>query len=223
MHTRKSKKILLYLFLLVILASINNKSLNKLKFDKVSEINISGLNETDNKKILKDIISLNLENLFFLNIGEIIRVMENNSLIQSYKISKQYPSTLNIQIEKTNFLAKTNVDGQVFLIGSNGKLTKSNTYSEFLPFIFGKPKIEEFLKFKKIIDNSNILPKEIKSFYYFKSKRWDIELQNGIVLKLSKENPKNSLDEALLFLNDNNFLKINSVDTRIKNQIIIND
>ena len=65
MHTRKSKKILLYLFLLVILASINNKSLNKLKFDKVSEINISGLNETDNKKILKDIISLNLENLFF--------------------------------------------------------------------------------------------------------------------------------------------------------------
>ena len=63
MHTRKSKKILLYLFLLVILASINNKSLNKLKFDKVSEINISGLNETDNKKILKDIISLNLENL----------------------------------------------------------------------------------------------------------------------------------------------------------------
>ena len=117
MHTRKSKKILLYLFLLVILASINNKSLSKFKFDKVSEINISCLDEADNEKILKDIISLNLENLFFLNIGEIIKIMETNSLIQSYKISKQYPSTLNIQIEKTNFLAKTNIDGQVFLIG----------------------------------------------------------------------------------------------------------
>ena len=47
-------------------------------------------------------MSLNLENLFFLNIGEIIRVMENNSLIQSYKISKQYPSTLNISIKNSN-------------------------------------------------------------------------------------------------------------------------
>ena len=89
MHTRKSKKILLYLFLLVILASINNKSLSKFKFDKVSEINISGLDEADNEKILKDIISLNLENLFFINIVEIVRIMETNSLIQSYKISKQ--------------------------------------------------------------------------------------------------------------------------------------
>ena len=160
MHTRKSKKIFIYLFLLVILASINNKNLNKFKFDKVSEINISGLNETDNEKILKDIISLNLENLFFLNIVEIVRIMETNSLIQSYKISKQYPSTLNIQIEKTNFLAKTNVDGQVFLIGSNGKLTKSNPYSEFLPFIFGKPKIDEFLKFKNLIDNSKFYLKK---------------------------------------------------------------
>ena len=54
MHTRKSKKILLYLFLLVILASINNKSLSKFKFDKVSEINISGLDEADNEKNLID-------------------------------------------------------------------------------------------------------------------------------------------------------------------------
>ena len=223
MHIRKSKKILLYFFLLIILGSINNKSINKFKLDKVIEINISGLNATDNEKILKDIIGLNLENLFFLKIGEIVKIMDANTLIQSYKIFKQYPSTLNILIEKTVFLAKINIDGQVFLIGSNGKLTKSSPYYEFLPFIFGKPKIDEFLKFKNLIDNSKILPKEIKSFYYFKSKRWDIELQNGIVLKLSKNNPKNSLDEALLFLNDNKLLKINSVDARIKDQIIIND
>ena len=223
MHIRKSKKILLYFFLLIILGSINNKSLIKFEFYKLSEINISGLNEVDNKKILKDIMSLNLENLFFLNIGEIIRVMENNSLIQSYKISKQYPSTLNISIEKTIFLAKININGQVFLIGSNGKLTKSNPNYEYLPFIFGKPKVEEFLSLKKIIDNSKILPEEIKSFYYFKSKRWDIELQNGIVLKLSKDSPKDSLDDALLFLEENKIKKINSVDVRIKNQIIVND
>ena len=76
---------------------------------------------------------------------------------------------------------------------------------------------------KNIIDDSIFDFNDIKNLYYFKSKRWDIELQNGIVLKLSKDNPKNSLDEALLFLKDNNFLKINSVDARIKNQIIIND
>ena len=45
MHQRKSKKILAYFFLLVIVSSIGNNSINNLKFDKIQNINVSGLNE----------------------------------------------------------------------------------------------------------------------------------------------------------------------------------
>ena len=48
-------------------------------------------------------------------------------------------------------------------------------------------------------------------------------LKNNIILKLSKENTKLSLDQAYEILNDNNFNNINVVDVRVKNQIILND
>ena len=58
------------------------------------------------------------------------------------------PSRIDVKLKKTNFLAKINLDGQLFFIGSNGKLTQSFFINEDLPFIFGNPNINEFLKFK---------------------------------------------------------------------------
>jgi cell division protein FtsQ len=223
MHQRKSKKIVLYFFLLIIFASINNINLNKIKFKKVNNISINGLNDVDHKLLLNDLKSLDLENLFLLNRDRIINLMDTNTLIENYIIYKKYPSTLKIKIKKTNFLAKVNLDNQEYLIGSNGKLTKSNYSNDYLPYIFGKPEIHEFLKFKKIIDDSKISYKKIKSFYYFKSKRWDIELKNNILIKLSEENTKKSLVDAFLFLKQNNIEKNMIIDARISNQIIIDD
>tara|TARA_Y100000591_G_scaffold142531_1_gene122464 strand:- start:182 stop:853 length:672 start_codon:yes stop_codon:yes gene_type:complete len=223
MHQRKSKKIFLYFFLLFVFGSINNISLNKIKFHGLDKINITGLKDIDNKLLLKNIKSLDLDNLFLINGNKIKEVMDSNSLIENYIILKKYPSTLNIKIKKTNFLAKVNLDNQEFLVGSNGKLSKINNSNDNLPYIFGKPKISEFLKFKKIIDNSKISYKEIKSFYYFKSRRWDIELKNNILIKLSKENTKNSLDDAFIFLSQNVSSKSIIIDARVSNQIIIDD
>jgi len=223
MHQRKSKKIILYFFLLIIFASINNISLNKIKFNKVNNISIDGLNNDDHKLLFNNLKSLDLENLFLLNSDKIINLMDSNTSIENYIIFKKYPSTLNIKIKKTNFLAKINLDNQEYLIGSNGKLTKSNYSNEYLPYIFGKPEIDEFLKFKKIIDDSKISYKKIKSFYYFKSKRWDIELTDNILIKLSKEETKKSLINAFLFLKQNNLEKNVIIDARINNQIIVNE
>ena len=223
MHQRKGKNIIVYIFLLILFGSINNLSLNNYKNQEIKQINISGLNESDNKILLKQIKNLNLENIFFLNGKEIIKIIEANSLVENYKIFKKYPSTLDIKVEKTIFLAKISIHNQELIIGSNGKLSKSNFSTQDLPYIFGSPSIKEFLNFKKIIDNSELQYNNIKSFYYYQSKRWDIELKNNTIIKLPRNNSKISLNDALLFLNDNNFKNVNVVDARIENQIIIND
>jgi len=223
MQQRKSKKILIYFFLLIILGSINNLSLRKIKFNKVENINISGLDSSDNTIIQNDLKSLNIGSIFFLDENSIGKVIDSNNLIQKYKIFKKYPSTLNIEIEKTDFLAKINQDGKTFIIGSNGKLIKNNSSINNIPFIFGNPDISEFLNLKKIIDSSNILYDEIENFYFFKSKRWDVELKNNILIKLSKDNLKISLNNAFKFKNNIKLENKKIVDARIKNQIIILD
>tara|TARA_B100000902_G_C27150789_1_gene833620 strand:- start:112 stop:780 length:669 start_codon:yes stop_codon:yes gene_type:complete len=222
MHQTKSKKIFIYLFLLIIFGSINNINFNKIKLYQVKNIKITGLNDLD-QKIKQDLENLKLKSIFLINNDKIIEIIDSNSLVEKYKIFKNYPSTLDIKIEKTNFLARINQNGKIFIIGSNGKLSKNNFSTKELPYIFGNPKISDFLNFKKIVDNSKIPYDEIKNIYFFKSYRWDLELKNNILIKLSKDNVKESLDNTFELLNNDEFKNIKFVDARIKNQIILND
>ena len=64
-------------------------------------------------------------------------VIEKNNLVEKYSVFRLYPSSLNIIINKTNFLAVTKKDGNNFLLGSNGKLIITDETNHNLPFIFG--------------------------------------------------------------------------------------
>ena len=223
MHQQKGKIILIYFFIFLIVGSINNNSLNRIQLEKIKNIKISGLDKDENINLLEKILNLNLENIFLLNGNEISKIISSNSLVENYEMFKKYPHTLDIKIEKTNFLAKINSNGKIFLVGSNGKLSNIKFSDKELPFIFGKPEIDEFIKFTNIIDQSKFSLNEIKNLYFFPSKRWDVEFKNNIILKLSKNHVRLSLDQAFELLNDNNFRHIKIIDARIKNQIILND
>ena len=223
MHQRKSKKILIYVFLLLIVGSINNVSLNNITLKDIDNIKIVGLEEKDNLILLNQIRSLNLSNIFLIDGKKIEKKIVSNNLIENFFIFKRYPSSLDVNIETTKFLARINKNGKKFLVGSNGKLIEDNLSNNQLPFIFGTLDIDEFLKFKKTIDQSKISYQEIKNLYFFSSKRWDIELKNNILIKLSKNNTKASLKLVLEFLHGNEFKDIKMIDARITDQIILND
>ena len=217
-----NRKILLYFFLFIILGTFNNKNLNKFEFPKINQINISGL-ETHSNSFLKKLEILKLNNLFLLNKFQIKELFDTNNLIEEYKIFKRYPSSLEVEIIKTKFLALLNVDGKTFFVGSNGKLIETKNNLKDLPYIFGNLDINNFLSLKKTIDNSTLEFEEIKNLYFFPSGRWDVELLSGILIKLPNESLKESLDLSLNLLNDEEFANVKLIDVRQKNQVIVNE
>ena len=223
MHQTKSKKILIYFFLLIFLSSISNNSLKDLKLSQIQNIKISGLNQKENEILSSKIKYLNKENIFFINKNEIVNLFNSNSLVEKYEVFKKYPSTININIEKTDFLAKINKNGKIFLIGSNGKLTLVDDFNNELPYIFGKPSIKEFLKFKQIIDKSKFSYNQIENLYFFPSKRWDIKLKKNILLRLPNDLNYEGLDRVYNFLKYNTEKNLSVVDNRIEHQIILNE
>ena len=223
MHQRKGKKILIYLFILIFAGSINNTALTKIEFENIKNISISGLNDEENLNILNDIKDLDLKSIFHINKNEISKIINSNNLVEKYEITKKYPHSLEIKITKTNFLAKISSNGKIYLVGSNGKLSDIKFSDKELPYIFGKPEINEFLKFIDIIYQSKFSLNEIENLYFFPSKRWDLELKNKTILKLSKDLTQFYLNEVFEILNDKNFHNIKVVDARIKNQIILNE
>lgn len=216
------KKILLYFFLLIILGTFNNKNLNKFEFPKINRINISGF-ETHNNNFLEKLEILKLNNLFLLKKSQIEELFDTNNLIEEYKIFKKYPSSLEVEIIKTKFLALLNIDGKTFFVGSNGKLIETKDNLKDLPYIFGNLDVNSFLRLKKIIDNSTLKFKEIRNLYFFPSGRWDVELSSGILIKLPNEKLKESLDLSLNLLNNEKFVNVKLIDVRQKNQVIVNE
>ena len=223
MHQRKSKKILIYFFLFIIVSSISNNSLNNYNLSQIQNIKISGLDLNENQFLLDKLNNLIKENIFFISKNEITKLIDSNSFVETYEVFKKYPSTIIINIKKTNFLAKINNKGKVFLIGSNGKLTPDGDLNNELPYIFGNPNINEFLKFKIIIDNSKFNYKEIDNLYFFPSNRWDIKLKENILLKLPHNFTLENLDHLYDFLENSNKKNFAVVDYRIKDQIILNE
>ena len=223
MQERKSKKILIYFFLLLVVGSITNINLKGLKFQNINNINITGLDIKNKLIMLKKIENFNLNNIFLINKMDLKDEIESNTIVENYSILKRYPSTLDINIEKTKFLAKINKNGQIFYLGSNGKFIKNDFSNDKLPFVFGNPDVIEFFNIKEIIDKSKITFKEIKNLYFYPSKRWDLELKNNTIIKLPSDHTNLALNLAIEFLYDNKFNDNKIIDARINNQIILDD
>jgi cell division protein FtsQ len=99
--------------------------------------------------LLKKIENFNLNNIFLINKIDLKDEIESNTLVENYSIFKRYPSALDINIEKTKFLAKINKNGHIFYVGSNGKFIKNSSLNNELPFIFEIQRYLNFLKLKK--------------------------------------------------------------------------
>ena len=222
MHQRISKKIFIYLFIFFILVTITNKKLSYNIYE-VKEFKINGLNQLETEKIYDDVKKIKNISIFSSDKKFISKILYSNEIIEEFKIDRIYPSTLNIEVKKTKFLAITKKNGTDFFIGENGNLIKTQEDNFELPFIYGNIEVKNFLNFKNIIDISNFEFNEIKNLYYFKSNRWDIVTKNGLILKLPINLTIKKLNQIFEIIKKNNFEDIKYIDFRQKNMMVTND
>ena len=222
MHQQISKKIIIYLFVFLILGTINNKKISKLYSKDNYAFNIVDQSKFNEDNIIKDLSKLKNQNLFLLKKNKVLTAIDSHKMVENFFVFKNYPSSLNVKIERTKFLAITKKNGSNFYIGSNGNLIQIDNKKKDLPFIFGDIEISEFLELKNIIDNSKFDYNDIKNLFYFKSKRWDIETKNGLLIKLPRENLNKSFKLLLKIINKKDIENINNIDLRQDNQVILN-
>ena len=218
-----SKKLFLYFFLFIFLVTINNKNLSELNFYRINDIKVFGLNEKENLKILNNLKFIQNNNIFFINKKKISELLNSNNLIERYSIIKKYPSTIELRVTETNYLALVNKEGKKFFFGSNGKLIDAKYVKKEIPIIYGNFKNSEFLELKKILDIFKFDFENINNFFYFPSGRWDIEMKSGILIKLPRERLNESIELSLDILKSEKSDNLKILDLRQNNLIIINE
>ena len=219
----KKNKIIIYLLLLFILSTTNKKFVeNQNNYSStINKINIEGLSNADNSKISNELNNLFYKNILLVGKEEIQRVISKYTIIEEYSIKKIYPSTININIKPTKFIARLSSNDQ--LVGVNGKLIEDKENNELLPYIFGEFNSQDFLNFKKNIVQSKFTFTEFKTLYFFPSNRWDILTSDDILIKLPQDNLSESLKLAYKIMNSYDFKNKNLIDLRMDNHLIINN
>jgi len=217
----KKNKIIIYFLLLFILSttSVRFFEIQNIYTLKVNKINIKGLINADSSKILSELNDLFYKNILLVNKEEIQKVMNKYNIIEEYSIKKVYPSTININIKPTKFVARLSSNNQ--LVGANGKLIIGSKNNEKLPYIFGEFNSEDFLNIKKKIEQSNFTFTQFKMLYFFPSTRWDILTYDNILIKLPSNNITKSLDIAHKIIISNDLKNKNFIDLRINNNLIL--
>ena len=217
----KKNKIIIYLFFLFILSTTSGKFIENQKSypSSINQINIEGLSDTDSSKISNELKNLFYGNILLVKKEEIQRILDKYNIIEEYNIKKIYPSTININIKQTRFIARLSNNNE--LVGANGKLIEDRENNEILPYIFGQFNSKDFLSFKKTITQSKFTFTKFKTLYFFPSNRWDILTNNNILIKLPQDNLSESLNLAYNIISSNDFENKNFIDLRINNHLII--
>mgnify|MGYP001270915447 CR=1 FL=1 len=218
----KKNKIIIYLLLLFILSTTSGKfTENQNNYSsKIDQINIEGLSANELSKISNELNNLFDKNILLLKKAEIEGIIEKYNIIEEYSIKKNYPDTINIKIKPTKFVARIS-DNHQLLVGANGKLIEVRDNIEILPYIFGEFNSENFLTFKKNVEQSKFTFTNFKTLYFFRSDRWDILTNDDVLIKLPQVNFLESLNLAYEIMSKNDFKNKNLIDLRMYNHLII--
>jgi len=223
MRLKIGKKITIYFFILIILGTFNNQKLLGINQFEIKDVIMESPDNSNFLDIPDKISKLQKSSIFFISKNNLKKIIEENHLVENYFIFKNYPSTIKIKIFKTKFLSRLNINGEFFLVGTNGKLSRDSDNTIDLPFIFGNPSIKQILDLNNSIKNSRFDFYEFSNLFYFKSGRWDLETKDGVIIRLPAKNFSKKLEEIFDIVENKNFTNKRIIDARVPDQIIFYD
>lgn len=207
------------LFLLTTYKTKNNNNIF-LKL-QIEDVIIENNKIVSKEEIQKNISFIYDTNIFSITSKTIEESLKKIEFIESFKIKKIYPNELKIKIfEKKPIAIIQNKQEKKYYTSSGSVINyiKLKEY-EALPIVFGDEK-----NFNIIYNDLKIINfpiNEIKKFYLFESKRWDLVTNKNQTIKLPVNNYAQSLENFLNIKEEANLKKFKIFDYRIKNQLIL--
>ncbi len=216
------KRLIVGLLLLFLLSTYNIK----FKENFFSNLQIKHITIENNKIIKEEEIKKKLSflyetNFFFLKTKNIEKKLKEIQFIESYQIKKIYPNNLKIKIiEKKPIVIIQRMKEKKYFT-DRGDLIDFRDIKKFkdLPTVFGDEK--SFAAFHLNLKKINFPFEEVKKFYLFKSKRWDLLTLKNQLIKLPVNDYNKSLLNFISLKDQANFEKYEIFDYRIKDQLIL--
>ena len=226
---RKFYSILLLLITFIFLTTYNPSEIEFFSNKNNSIFNIKNIKILNNNRIKKSDIESKLSkiygrNIFFIKTKDIQNVIKNIYFLDTVEVKKRYPNTLIIKIFETEPIAILLKNNEYFLIDDVSNLVpiKKNSVTNYdYPNIFGKDSEKHFLNFFNLLKESNFPTNRIKNYYYFQIGRWDLQLENSLLIKLPNYKTKSAIEKSIKLFKQKDFSNYEVIDLRINDRIIV--
>ena len=106
------------------------------------------------------------------------------------------------------------------ILGDNGKKLNIETIEKKLPKVYGSKDFGNILKVTNMLKLSKLDYDKINEIVFFKSGRFDINLEDKTLIKFPIRYTKEIINYSSYLLNDKRFVNSKVIDLRLENKII---
>ena len=221
MHLKIDKKFrfIAYTIIIFFLTTTTNYNFYNKKIFNIKQIDISGFTEKKNLLIKDEIKNIIGKNIILVKKGDFHKIMNRNDTSELI-IKKIYPNKLIISFTPAKPICVILSENYKIILGDNGKKLELKKINPKIPNVYGSKNIGNIFKVVNLLILSNINYYEIDKIIFFKSGRFDIGLENGILIKYPIKFSKEIINYSSELLNNKKFINSKVIDLRLSNKII---
>ena len=221
MHLKIDKNFKLYIYCLIILflTSINNYNLYNKKIFYIDKVKVNGLSDKKNILINNEIKDILDKNIFFIKKNNFNKFFDRND-IKDLSIKKIYPNKLIINFIPAKPICIILLEDRKIILGDNGKKLNNETIEKKIPKVSGSKNFNYIFEVINLLKLSKLDYNTIDEIIFFKSGRFDIKLENEILIKFPIKYTEDIINYSSHLLIDKKFVNSKIIDLRLENKII---
>ena len=191
----------------------------------IEDVKVSGNRETSEIDILERLGLDGTTSLVALDVKDARQKLTELPWVQDVSVRKVYPGTIEIALKERQAFGIWQHGTDLSLIEKNGSVIaplRDNKFSA-LPLFVGRDAETAAAEFADEFDNWPELKARVKAYIRVAGRRWDLRLDNGIVVKLPEHNVPRAMDVLATLDAEQGLLErdIAAVDLRLEDRTTV--
>ncbi|MCC3246538.1 FtsQ-type POTRA domain-containing protein [Methylocystis sp. WRRC1] len=191
----------------------------------ISAVTITGQSRMSEQELLVASGVGPRQSLPFLDANAVRERLMAVPLVKSARVMKLYPNRLVVAIEERQPSALWQRDGHVSVVSEDGVAIDDLRDDRYLnlPFVVGEGAQKRLAEFSMLMKVAGDLAKRVKAGVLVAGRRWDLEMTNGVMVRLPEQNPFGALETLSRLQHEARVLDkdVMSIDLRMTDRVTV--
>ena len=191
----------------------------------VGNVIVDGRAETETTEIGRMLGIKRGDLMLYVDVDEARARLEALPWVESAEVRRIWPGRIHVKINERKPVARWQIDGETFVIDLKGQKIDGERAEQFsgLPLLVGKGAGEAASSYFALVATQPDFKSFVKAAVRVGERRWDLQLANGVEVRLPEEGAEAALAELVKLDREERILArdIKAIDLRFADRFIV--